>query len=149
MARLHQRRRPLLALRHTQTTTNRPQNAGTIESRELQDHVHLFFQCPFSRMCMELVQRWLGRPMHEDLIWYNLERLRGGSMLARLVLFTAYSALTHHVWEARNICRLQNYVRSPVSIVSELKFEIKVRIASLNCTWKESDRDWLGHFDLL
>ncbi|KAK9665136.1 hypothetical protein RND81_14G093000 [Saponaria officinalis] len=114
-----------------------------------EDHDHLFFRCPASRRCLALVQQWLGRPVGEDWNWIFLKQMRDGPMLVRLILYAAFSGLIHHVWDMRNVCRIHHYVKSPVCIVRDLKFELKVRIESFNCNWKTSDREWLCSINLI
>ncbi|KAK9756465.1 hypothetical protein RND81_01G099700 [Saponaria officinalis] len=104
----------------------------------MEDHAHLFFSCS-----------WLGRPVGEDWNWSFLKQLRNGSMLKRFILYAAFSGLIHHVWDMRNVCRIHHYVKSPNCIARDIKFELKVRLESLQCNWKVSDREWLRHIGLL
>ncbi|KAK9756188.1 hypothetical protein RND81_01G079600 [Saponaria officinalis] len=87
-----------------------------------EDHQHLFFEYRLSKECVYLVQYWLGRPTREEFNWTVIRRLRRCSVLVQMILSASFSSLVHHIWMARNICRVFLYVRSPLCIVNELKF---------------------------
>ncbi|KAK9664990.1 hypothetical protein RND81_14G082300 [Saponaria officinalis] len=117
--------------------------------REQEDHQHLFFRCGISRLCVELVQRWLGRPVGEEFSWSVIRRLRGRSMLEKLVLYAAFSGLVHHIWMTRNVCRVYFYIRSPTCIVNDLKLELRVRVGSLQAKLSRRDMEWLRSVELV
>ncbi|KAK9671860.1 hypothetical protein RND81_12G059300 [Saponaria officinalis] len=110
---------------------------------------HLFFECPFSATCVRLVQGWLGMTVGRSFTWMDIKRGRGKPMVRRLVVFAAYSGLVHLVWMSRNNCRVDQFVRCPNSVVSDLKFTMRSRFRGICIAWKESDKLWLERLSLL
>ncbi|XP_074288841.1 uncharacterized protein LOC141613991 [Silene latifolia] len=103
-------------------------------------HAHLFYQCPFSVRCWCLLQKWLDIQLPgQDIIgWCVNWRCR--SLLKTQVLFAAVVALLYIIWQSRNLCRLEHWVRTPTEVIKEVKLLIQQRLQS---------RRWPSKFQLL
>ncbi|XP_074314302.1 uncharacterized protein LOC141649514 [Silene latifolia] len=71
---------------------------------------HLFFLCPFSSRCLELVAAWLkiSLPDQGVIEWWVQQRAR--SLLLKQVLAVALASLIYHVWMSRNNCQVEGPV---------------------------------------
>ncbi|KAK9749771.1 hypothetical protein RND81_02G148800 [Saponaria officinalis] len=92
--------------------------------------------CEYSKKCTGAVNEWIEGRLVNWNNWEDLTKIRGVSMLTRQIYFATYAALIHHIWEARNICRLFQYVRSPNVVLREIQFELKTRVRFLLCNLK-------------
>ncbi|XP_074283135.1 uncharacterized protein LOC141607680 [Silene latifolia] len=81
---------------------------------------HLFFECGFSRRCLQLVQMWLPAPWQPNVIeWIIQWRCR--SLLKKQVLMAAIAGLVYLIWDSRNVSRLEHRVTRPACLLKKLQ----------------------------
>ncbi|XP_074283392.1 uncharacterized protein LOC141607942 [Silene latifolia] len=75
---------------------------------------HLFFQCSFSKQCVRLLEDWLQvcLPMHGVIDWWV--HLMERSLMMKQVVAAALAHMMYLIWHARNRCRLEYVLPSPV-----------------------------------
>ncbi|XP_074283719.1 uncharacterized protein LOC141608256 [Silene latifolia] len=95
-------------------------NAETVE--------HLFFLCPFSSRCLELVAAWLNISLPDQGVieWWVKQRAR--SLLLKQVIAVVLASLIYHIWMSRNKCRIEGSVPHPQQVVKYCKDETLMRI---------------------
>ncbi|XP_074299353.1 uncharacterized protein LOC141630431 [Silene latifolia] len=91
-------------------------------------HEHLFFQCRYSRLCLELTGCWclVDLPEKNCIEWWI--RWRQQSIWYKQVVAMILASLLAHIWFARNKCRLEGCLSHPQVVVNSIKREVKLRI---------------------
>lgn len=94
-----------------------------------ESHQHLFFNCSFSRKCVEEVKTWIGitfKPItHMDFRKQRLSQLEQQT-------FTAIFACTiYYIWKCRNEAVWYGFVRPPGCVLSMIKRDIRQRCQTL------------------
>ncbi|KAK9697190.1 hypothetical protein RND81_08G020200 [Saponaria officinalis] len=95
--------------------------AGAMETSE-----HLFFECTYSSLCVQLVSDKLG-------VCIYLMKHRFKSLLHKKVVGAAIVALAYYVWKARNYSLHNHTLMRPKiwlkSLVSELIYRCKAQLS--------------------
>ncbi|XP_074283036.1 uncharacterized protein LOC141607585 [Silene latifolia] len=101
-------------------------------------HAHLFFECSYSRACLDRVNEWLGVriPVCEPIQWCL--QLRYKSLMKKQVVFAAVCGLVYLIWWARNKCRLEKVLTHPAILTQELQKHVQIRYQ--NQHWRGKDQ---------
>lgn len=88
---------------------------------EIETHKHLFFNCEFSKQCIQRIKTWLGinastTDFYVLLRWIN--KRAGKYQFRKNVVFTAVWAAIYMVWSVRNKALWEQKVATAYSIVS-------------------------------
>ncbi|XP_060211613.1 uncharacterized protein LOC132639147 [Lycium barbarum] len=107
---------------------------------------HLFFECVYSKYCLEEIMKWLqihGRNLELEGMWSRLARKAQGK-ISRSLLWAVWTALIYHIWEARNEALWQQRVPRPQRVIVTIQLETKVRIFDiLNRKTRCKDKEWI------
>ncbi|KAK9733245.1 hypothetical protein RND81_04G054300 [Saponaria officinalis] len=103
--------------------------------------VHLFFMCPYSQRCVDVVQNWLGFQVCAD--WSSIHRDRSLTMFCRQIRFAVICALIYHIWRGRNLARLSGYVPHPKSVVQSIMWEMRSRIRKQGRNLSLCNLEWI------
>ncbi|XP_074306175.1 uncharacterized protein LOC141641412 [Silene latifolia] len=110
-----------------------------------EDHSHLFFQCDFSRRCLQLVIQNLGIqiPVSDFVQWWLRAKVK--SLLRKKILAAMIQGLVYKIWEMKNRCRIDHVIGRSEFIVRQLREEISSRVLR-NCNAMNRDmvRQWLN-----
>ncbi|XP_074304928.1 uncharacterized protein LOC141639779 [Silene latifolia] len=90
-----------------------------------ESHEHLFFECVYSQLCLQQVNGWSHGNITQanQLEWWREHRTTG-----KLDVYVAiFLALVHHIWWARNNCRVNQVVLTPEVICQRVKFDVTVK----------------------
>ncbi|XP_074300303.1 uncharacterized protein LOC141631543 [Silene latifolia] len=110
--------------------------------------LHLFFECPFSKRCLHLVQQWLGFCWTNDVIARSLT-WRGRSLLRKKIKLAALASLVYFIWEGRNKCRVEAWVPHLEHIKKRMHDVLSGRITSLRMEKVHSrDMNWVKEIGL-
>ncbi|XP_074289231.1 uncharacterized protein LOC141614385 [Silene latifolia] len=93
-----------------------------------EDHDHLFFQCKFSKACLQCVNDWLGMQIPETQAVQWCLQLRSTSLLKKQILWCVLCDLIYRIWLARNVCRVDAYTPHPSVILRVIQGDISTRI---------------------
>ncbi|XP_074298079.1 uncharacterized protein LOC141628891 [Silene latifolia] len=74
----------------------------------LEDHTHLLYRCRFSVCCWRLLADWLDINLPDTDILNWCIRWRCRSLMKKQIVITAIMAMIYQIWNARNICRVDN-----------------------------------------
>ncbi|XP_074271234.1 uncharacterized protein LOC141595163 [Silene latifolia] len=109
-------------------------NDGLCELCKIGDetHMHLFYHCPFSSSCWQLLKDWLNVPLPgQDIInWCVKWRCR--SLLKKHVVFAVVVVVLYSIWQCKNLCRLEQWVKAPIVVVQEVQSSVKQCYLSRN-----------------
>ncbi|KAL9241975.1 hypothetical protein vseg_016025 [Gypsophila vaccaria] len=108
-------------------------------------HDHLLIDCPFSRVCLRLLQRYLKVHFRmQDLVAWSSNG-RGKTKLQRKYIGACHAALVYAIWKARNEARMNHVLPRPERIIMQIKNDIHSRFLRMN-TSDISGRDtrWLA-----
>ncbi|KAL2937315.1 Uncharacterized protein RDABS01_020764 [Bienertia sinuspersici] len=108
-------------------------------------HLHLFFQCSFSRECLSRLMQWMDcRTQHNDLhqLVNWIGRNYKGSRLKRQLYRAVVSALAYRIWQARNDMLWNQNRISADSIVREVRYVVKNRIQFVG-RMSSFDKEWI------
>ena len=93
-------------------------------------HNHLFFNCPFSRSCVEAVKSWIGITLKPIA---NMDfRKRQFSKTKQHVLTAIFVCTLYYIWKCRNEAVWYAFVRSPGHVLTMIKHDIRQRCHVLN-----------------
>ncbi|XP_074306160.1 uncharacterized protein LOC141641397 [Silene latifolia] len=97
---------------------------------------HLFFECPFSQVCLDLVNNWLQCciPKQNYMEWCR--GLPSRCLMKKQVIWAGVAALIYLVWMARNRCKFDSVVSHPEVLVKQMKQQLSVRVRKRICTIK-------------
>ncbi|KAH0722958.1 hypothetical protein KY289_006002 [Solanum tuberosum] len=109
---------------------------------------HLFFECDYSKKCLEGVLEWMGLNIQRtnmEGIWSRLVRKEKGK-ISRALIRAIIAALIYHIWQARNGALWNKVVIRPTEIMKKIREESKGRcmsriIAGIRC----KDRKWIDN----
>lgn len=115
---------------------------------------HLYFECPFSKYCLQQVQIWLGwRTSKGDLMGLIRWLQRAKEEKIKRLCFTAgLTALVYWIWACRNSIIWKEEYMAKEEVVRRVKKAVKERLIVLGnktrdmvyvvnlmtCTWDES-----------
>ncbi|XP_074278516.1 uncharacterized protein LOC141602102 [Silene latifolia] len=98
----------------------------------MEDHEHMLFKCDFSRLCWSLL--WDCLDFRFPLIslsgWFR--RWRYKSLIQKQIIAAAIVGLIYHIWNARNICRMEARLQAPWVVIKKLKMELQARFRRHN-----------------
>ncbi|KAL0290881.1 UNVERIFIED_CONTAM: hypothetical protein Sradi_7041100 [Sesamum radiatum] len=102
----------------------------------LETHEHLFFECSFSKRCLDLLKhrvrfQWLRCGWHRDVIWAS-GRWRGKHLLNQ-AFRAVLASIVYYIWRERNNRRFSATASSAEAVVSRAVEEVRCRIISANC----------------
>ncbi|XP_048502674.1 uncharacterized protein LOC104897263 [Beta vulgaris subsp. vulgaris] len=112
-----------------------------------EDQQHLFFECIYSRKCLQAIKEWLGihttsRNIVQILDWTR--RRYRGSNFRRKVVRAGIIAVVYKIWQERNNVLWNSQVRTIVSVVNDVKYIVKERVRTrLGKKVKDRDVVWL------
>ncbi|XP_074289153.1 uncharacterized protein LOC141614293 [Silene latifolia] len=107
-------------------------------------HLHLFFDCPFSIRCVQLLQSYLGCQFDPRKLtqWYRCGRRL--SLLVRKYVTSCHIKLVHSIWQTRNRARLFDQVIHPEVLVKQILRDMSIRFWAMNQQIVHSrDKSWL------
>ncbi|XP_074310505.1 uncharacterized protein LOC141646531 [Silene latifolia] len=99
---------------------------------------HLFFECPFSRQCRDLVSDWCRvlLPLQNCINWWI--ELRQAVACKKKVIAVILSGLLYHVWHCRNKCRVEESVVRPTVVLANVKNDVKLRLGQCDIRGKNA-----------
>ncbi|KAK9724727.1 hypothetical protein RND81_05G094900 [Saponaria officinalis] len=99
---------------------------------EEESHTHLFFLCVYSRVCVQMVARWLGVqfPLNRTTDWWL--RMRSTSMAKKQVIGLALASLFYRLWGVWNTARVESFVVCPRNICNEIRDDVLSQIRVCN-----------------
>ncbi|XP_074298036.1 uncharacterized protein LOC141628841 [Silene latifolia] len=99
---------------------------------------HLFFSCPYSQQCKQLLATWLDCFIPEQGIiqWWIGYRCR--SLFMKQCIAAGIASLMYGIWFARNKCRLENVLPLPAGIIKQVKGAFRLQLQSCRL----EHRDW-------
>ncbi|XP_074305079.1 uncharacterized protein LOC141640017 [Silene latifolia] len=104
------------------------------------DHNHFLYGCRFSACCWKLLAEWLDVPLPDAEILDWCRRWRCRSLMKKQIVPAAIMAMIYQIWNARNICRMDNKLVHPTYAVKTVTEQVKSR----GQTWK-----WTSKFQRL
>ncbi|KAL9226044.1 hypothetical protein vseg_001899 [Gypsophila vaccaria] len=104
---------------------------------------HLFFNCTYSRQCVEKMQSWLEAKIPDLMDWNALLLDSRGSKLQRQVQMASVLALCYNIWASRNTCRMEAKVLLPEALVSQIKMGLKIWLVHKCTGIQTKDLTWL------
>ncbi|XP_070002409.1 uncharacterized protein LOC142165981 [Nicotiana tabacum] len=87
---------------------------------------HLFFECTFSKMCLEKVLKWLGMNIEVNSIWRRITRIAKGKV-GRSFTEAVVAAIIYHIWRARNKAVWLQKVPRPQTILKQIQYTYQHR----------------------
>ncbi|XP_074313912.1 uncharacterized protein LOC141649113 [Silene latifolia] len=109
-------------------------------------HEHLFFQCRYSRLCLELTGCWslVDLPEKNCIEWWI--RWRQQSIWFKQAVAMILASLLAHIWFARNKCRFEGCLSHPQVVVNSIKREVKWRINQYEVPCRNGRvRNWVNY----
>ncbi|XP_074266519.1 uncharacterized protein LOC141589794 [Silene latifolia] len=99
---------------------------------------HLFFECPFSRQCRDLVSDWckVSLPLQNCINWWT--ELRQEAACRKKVIAVILSGLLYHVWQCRNRCRVEESVVRPCVVLASVQSDVKMRLGQCDIQSKNT-----------
>lgn len=97
---------------------------------QLETHHHLFFTCPFSRLCVEVIKSWIGLSLKPFA--YRDFRKRHLSKIKQHLFTAIYACTINYIWKCRNKAVWYAFIRSPGHVLTIIKHEIRQRCYALN-----------------
>ncbi|XP_074277959.1 uncharacterized protein LOC141601563 [Silene latifolia] len=90
-------------------------------------HDHLFFHCPYSRRCIQLLSDWCMTQLPTSNFdeWWNRQTFQSqaeGDVLAAILVAALYN-----VWWVRNQCRVNSMLFRPEYVVSSIQNVVRTR----------------------
>ncbi|XP_074297900.1 uncharacterized protein LOC141628691 [Silene latifolia] len=109
-----------------------------------ESHSHLFFDCCYSRSCLQLISDWclMHLPVTDCIQWWVKWKIP--ELSRKKIIVVIIASLMAHIWFSRNKCRIDECVIRPAVLCRMVKLEVKNRLAS--CDIKSRNRhvlDWL------
>ncbi|XP_074292177.1 uncharacterized protein LOC141619041 [Silene latifolia] len=101
--------------------------ACAICSSQTETHQHLFSEYTFSTHCWDLLNAWIGIqiPKAKVVDWFL--KWRCNSLMKKQIIGAAIVARWYHIWNARNIARIESRMLAPRYILRQVKHDIKGR----------------------
>ncbi|XP_059315665.1 uncharacterized protein LOC132066361 [Lycium ferocissimum] len=91
---------------------------------------YLYFDCIFSRTCLEMILQWLKIKVNNTEMagmWKRMARWARGK-ISRGVIWAVLAALVYQIWNARNGTCWSQAVPSPLVVIKQIKGESKIRV---------------------
>ncbi|XP_074297001.1 uncharacterized protein LOC141627671 [Silene latifolia] len=95
-----------------------------------EDHAHLFFQCPYSHMCIQLISDWCEvlLPTANLVDWWSNQSF--GSQEKKDIVAAIVVAAMYQIWWMRNHCRLEKKIFRPEYVLHRVKEVVRKRCIS-------------------
>ncbi|XP_074297325.1 uncharacterized protein LOC141628035 [Silene latifolia] len=110
------------------------QNDGKCElcQDQMEDHDHMLFKCAFSNLCWSLLWDWLDYrfPLIGLCEWFR--RWICKSLIQKQIIAPGIVGMIYHIWNARNIFRLESRLQAPRAVIKQLKMELQARFRRHN-----------------
>ncbi|XP_074301131.1 uncharacterized protein LOC141632485 [Silene latifolia] len=102
---------------------------------------HLFFICPYSQKCKQLLAAWLDCfiPDQGVIQWWIEYRCR--SLFMKQCIAAGIASLMYGIWFARNRCRIEHVLPLPAVIIKQVKGSFSMQLKSRRL----EHRDWRVH----
>lgn len=101
----------------------------------LEDDVHLFLKCSYSRFILQNLLSPLGMRLDYDQTWASfvtfLSQIRDAEQ--RFVALLAVQIFTYHLWRERNARAHDNGLFRPLQLLARIKVDLRARLSST--TW--------------
>ncbi|XP_074305021.1 uncharacterized protein LOC141639953, partial [Silene latifolia] len=110
-----------------------------------ESHKHLFQDCVYVTKCYKELYTWLGvSDQRKQLVSADkVLQQRGWSGFVRLATCALVVALQYHIWQTRNLCRLEGIVPQPRTLLKWIQNEFKMRLMAVSKgTMKHHDLMW-------
>ncbi|XP_074304878.1 uncharacterized protein LOC141639720 [Silene latifolia] len=93
----------------------------------LETHQHLLYDCQFSKLCWALLCGWLeiDLPSAGLIDWCLNWRCK--SLMKKQIVYAAIVAVWYHIWNARNVCRLEAMLITLAALITKVKLDITRR----------------------
>ncbi|XP_074288080.1 uncharacterized protein LOC141613238 [Silene latifolia] len=115
-------------------------------SNQTETHAHLIYECMFSRQCWDLLSGWFGISFSRSNVVDWFLKWRCPSLMKKQIVGAAMVALWYHIWNARNITRLEAKVMTPRYILMQVKHDIQLRCRERRWTLKAMKLPWEPSF---
>ena len=93
---------------------------------------HLFFQCVFSKSCLELLKAWLNIRCNIGILSKLDSRKWGVNKATKGAVIATLACLAYQVWKSRNEAVWMGYVRPAHTVVDHIKFDVRTRLKALD-----------------
>lgn len=90
---------------------------------------HIFFDCTFSKMCLEEVFKWLGMNIRNTEVtglWRRMSRAAKGK-IGRAFIQAVLAAVIYYIWRARNEAVWLMKVTRPHKVLEQIRYTCKYR----------------------
>ncbi|XP_074293453.1 uncharacterized protein LOC141620497 [Silene latifolia] len=96
-----------------------------------ENHHHLFFECIYSKKCIQLVAEWckVDLPRTGCIHWWV--NWRHSSACRKKIIALILACSMYQIWHARNMCRIEGYVLRPERMGMSIKQESIRRLKQL------------------
>ncbi|XP_019240695.1 PREDICTED: uncharacterized protein LOC109220693 [Nicotiana attenuata] len=142
-----------LAMRRKLLTKDRTLRMGITEDSECmlcdgqaESIDHLFFECTFSKMCLEEVLKWLGMNIKNTEvtgIWRRMTRVAKGK-IGRSFPEAMIAAVIYHIWRARNEAVWLQKVPRPQTILKQIPYTCKHRcLEVIQIKKRQKEMSWI------
>ncbi|XP_074306260.1 uncharacterized protein LOC141641499 [Silene latifolia] len=121
--------------------------ACAICSLQNETHQHLFSDCTYCTRCWDLLNEWLGMSIPKTSVvdWYTAWRCP--SLMKKQIIGAAIVALWYHIWNARNIARIEDRVLAPRFLLRKVKQDIQGRCQERKWSLKMTKLPWEPAYD--
>ncbi|KAL0285258.1 UNVERIFIED_CONTAM: hypothetical protein Sradi_7178600 [Sesamum radiatum] len=104
--------------------------------RFLETHAHLFFECSFSKRCIDMLKarvrfQWLQSGWNQDIIWAS--RRWRGKHLINAASCALLASIVYYIWRERNNRRFSATASSAEVVALRALEEVRCRIIVANC----------------
>ncbi|XP_074292958.1 uncharacterized protein LOC141619835 [Silene latifolia] len=121
--------------------------ACAICSLQNETHQHLFSYCTYCTRCWDLLNEWLGMSISKTSVvdWFTAWRCP--SLMKKQIIGAAIVALWYHIWNARNIARIEDRVLAPRFLLRKVKQDIQGRCQERKWSLKMTKLPWEPVYD--
>ncbi|XP_074296366.1 uncharacterized protein LOC141626478 [Silene latifolia] len=105
---------------------------------------HLFFDCPFSKECLQLVLQWLGISWHFHMDTIMSWQCR--SLLKKQIIMASFAGLIYLIWSCGNSAKHNGSIIRPKLVLQRVQSMVKYRMQGIQseisilrcCDWLAS-----------
>ncbi|XP_074314763.1 uncharacterized protein LOC141650035 [Silene latifolia] len=90
---------------------------------------HLFFDCAFSKECLQLVLQWLGISWHLHMDTIMSWRCR--SLLKKQIIMASFAGLIYIIWSCRNSAKHNGSIIRPKLVLQRVQSMVKYRMQGI------------------
>ncbi|XP_074301046.1 uncharacterized protein LOC141632394 [Silene latifolia] len=102
---------------------------------------HLFFICPYSQKCKQLLVAWLDCFIPDQGFIQRWIEYRCRSLFMKQCIAAGIVSLMYGIWFARNRCQIEHVVPLPAVIIKQVKGSFSMQLKSRRL----EHRDWRVH----